>query len=203
MPRVPITSSVLFFGRSSRANACWSGADDAYVPSHARHRAPVCGLRGASCRKSTRKGNATRPIGRSRRRAFILKGSHQLDWGMKNRLARVFCAGKRPYRHAGDRPRLLSRPDHRARAHRSFHPAAVAVLRRAVLHARHFALDRAGGLDQADGAARQRRPEHPARGIVRRADRHGHGRRGAARTPPASASRFSSAASTRRAPSTT
>ena len=29
---------------------------------------------------------------------------------------------------------------------------------------------------KADGAARQRRPQHPARGALRRADRHGHGR---------------------------
>ena len=45
---------------------------------------------------------------------FYLKGSHQLDWGMKNRLARVFAPGNRPHRDAGDRPRLFSGPDHRA-----------------------------------------------------------------------------------------
>ena len=85
----------------------------------------------------------------------------------------------RPHRHAGDRPRLFPGPDHRARAHRPVDRAAAAVLRRAVLHPRHPALGDPGGIAEADGAARQRRPEHPARGTLRRADRHGHGRRGA------------------------
>src|ERR1039458_6574316 len=49
------------------------------------------------------------------------------------------CPWNRAHRDAGDRPRLLSGPDHRARTHRPLHRAAVAVLRRAVLPARHFA----------------------------------------------------------------
>ena len=93
---------------------------------------------------------------------FFLKGSHQLDWGMKNRLARIFNPAVRPHRDAGDRPRLLPGPDHRARAHRPVDRAAAALLRRAVLHARHPALGDPGASHEADGAARERRAEHPA-----------------------------------------
>ena len=71
---------------------------------------------------------------------FFLKGSHQLDWGMKNRLARTFNPALRPHRDAGDRPRLFPGPDHGPRAHRSLDRAAAAAMRRAVLHARHPAL---------------------------------------------------------------
>ena len=49
---------------------------------------------------------------------------------------------RRPHRDAGDRPRLLPGPDHRARAHRPVDRAAAAATRRAVLHARHPAFDR-------------------------------------------------------------
>ena len=89
-------------------------------------------------------------------------------------------SGIGPHRDAGGRPRLFPGADHRAGAHRSLDRSAAAPVRRAVLHARHPALADPGGVAEADGAARQRRPEHPARGTVRRADRHGHGRRGAA-----------------------
>ena len=73
-----------------------------------------------------------------------------------------------PHRDARRRPRLFPGPDHRARAHRPFHRPAIAVLRCAVLHARHFALAHSGGVPEADGAARERRPEHLARGTLRR-----------------------------------
>ena len=89
-------------------------------------------------------------------------------------------SGVRAHGDARRRPRLFPGPDLGARAHRPLDRAAVAAMRRAVLHARHLALGDPGRLRQADGAARQRRALDPARRIVRRADRHGHGRRGAA-----------------------
>ena len=55
---------------------------------------------------------------------FFLKGSAHYDWGMKNRLARIFNPKIGPHRHAGDRPRLLPGADHRPRAHRPHHRAA-------------------------------------------------------------------------------
>ena len=42
------------------------------------------------CPKPTRKANAIRPTQPQAAPGFFLKGSHQLDWGMKNRLARTF-----------------------------------------------------------------------------------------------------------------
>ena len=74
---------------------------------------------------------------------FFLKGSHQLDWGMKHRLSTPSIPS-RPDRDAGLRPRLLPGPDHRAGAHRPDDRAAAAALRRAVLHPRHRAFDDSG-----------------------------------------------------------
>ena len=44
---------------------------------------------------------------------FFLKGSASYDWGMKNRLSRIFRPDIGPHRHVGHRPRLLPRPDDR------------------------------------------------------------------------------------------
>ena len=44
---------------------------------------------------------------------FFLKGSNSLDWGMKNRLSRIFNPKTRAHRHAGHRSWLFSGADHR------------------------------------------------------------------------------------------
>ena len=144
------------------------------------HTFPAVAKRGASCRKPTRKANATRPTGRRRRRAFSSKARHQLDWGMKNRLARTFNpASGRTVMLAIDHGYFQGPTSGLERIDLSILPLLPSCdalfCTRGILR-----VDRAGGIAEADGAARQRRPEHPARGIVRRADRHGHGRRGAA-----------------------
>ena len=77
--------------------------------------------------------------------AFFLKGSNSLDWGMKNRLARIFNPATAANRDAGGGPRLLSGTDHRPGAHRRVHRAAGSLRRRADDHARRAAqLDSAG-----------------------------------------------------------
>ena len=71
---------------------------------------------------------------------FFLKGSHQLDWGMKNRLARTFNpATGRTVMLAVDHG-YFQGPTTGPGAHRPVHRAAAAPVRRAVLHARHPAL---------------------------------------------------------------
>ena len=108
---------------------------------------------------------------------FFLKGSHQLDWGMKNRLARTFNpASGRTVMLAVDHGYFQGPTTGLERIDLSIVPLLPAV-RRAVLHARHTAQRHPGQVAEADGAAGERRPQHPARGAVRRADRHGHGRR--------------------------
>ena len=72
---------------------------------------------------------------------FFLKGSGAYDWGMKNRLARIFRPDSGRTVMLADRPRLLPGPDDRPRAGRPQHRAARAVRRRADAHARHPALD--------------------------------------------------------------
>ena len=111
---------------------------------------------------------------------FFLKGCHQLDWGMKNRLARTFNPQSgRTVMLAIDHGYFQGPTSGLERIDLSILPLLPSCdalfCTRGILRS----ID-AGGLAEADGAARQRRPEHPARGAVRRADRHGHGRRGAA-----------------------
>ena len=110
---------------------------------------------------------------------FFLKGSHQLDWGMKNRLARIFNPASGPHRHAGHRPRLLPGADHRPGAHRPDHRAADAPVRRAVLHARHPALGDPARSRNKPMVLRASGGPSILQGAVQRGDRHGHGGRGA------------------------
>ncbi len=110
---------------------------------------------------------------------FFLKGCHQLDWGMKNRLARIFNPQSgRTVMLAIDHGYFQGPTSGLERIDLSILPL-LPSLRRAVLHPRHPALDRPGRFAEADGAARQRRPQHPARRALRRADRDGYGGRGA------------------------
>ena len=111
---------------------------------------------------------------------FFLKGTHQLDWGMKNRMARVFDpVSGRTVMLAIDHGYFQGPTTGLERIDLSIVPLLpncdALFCTRGILRSRH-----SGGMPEADGAARQRRPEHPARGTVRRADRHGHGRRDAA-----------------------
>ena len=85
---------------------------------------------------------------------FFLKGSHQLDWGMKNRLARIFNPQSgRTVMLAIDHGYFQGPTTGLERIDLSIVPLA-ALLRRAVLHPRHAALDDPGGLAEADRAAR-------------------------------------------------
>ena len=98
---------------------------------------------------------------------FFLKGSHQLDWGMKNRLARVFSpASGRTVMLAIDHGYFQGPTTGLERIDLSILPLLPSC--DALFCTRGIsAFDRAGGIAKADGAARQRRSEHPARGIVR------------------------------------
>ena len=111
---------------------------------------------------------------------FFLKGSHQLDWGMKNRLARVFNpASGRTVMLAVDHGYFQGPTSGLERIDLSIVPLLpqcdALFCTRGILRSRD-----PGRLPKADGAARQRRALDPARGTLRRADRHGHGRRRAA-----------------------
>ena len=106
---------------------------------------------------------------------FYLKGSHQLDWGMKNRLARVFApATGRTVMLAIDHGYFQGPTTGLERIDLSILPLLSSCdalfctrgILRSIVPAE---------FNEADGAARERRSEHPARGIVRRADRDGHG----------------------------
>ena len=71
---------------------------------------------------------------------FFLKGSHQLDWGMKNRLARTFNPKSgRTVMLAIDHG-YFQGPTTGLERIDLVHRAAAAAMRRAVLHARHPAL---------------------------------------------------------------
>ena len=92
---------------------------------------------------------------------FYLKGSHQLDWGMKNRLARIFAPTTgRTVMLAIDHG-YFQGPTTGLERIDSQHRAAVVLLRRLVLYARHPAVRNSGRVHQADGTACQRRAEHP------------------------------------------
>ncbi len=81
---------------------------------------------------------------------------------MKNRLARTFNPQSgRTVMLAIDHGYFQGPTTGLERIDLSIVPLLPSV-RRAVLHPRHPALDDPGGLAEADGAARQRRPEHPA-----------------------------------------
>ena len=60
---------------------------------------------------------------------FHVRGARAYDWGMQNRLSRIFRPELGPDGDAGDRPRLLPGPDHRARAGRRQHRARSSATR--------------------------------------------------------------------------
>ena len=60
---------------------------------------------------------------------FFLKGSNAYDWGMKNRLARIFNPEVGKHRDAGLRPRLLPGADHGARARGPEHQSPGSPMR--------------------------------------------------------------------------
>ncbi len=106
---------------------------------------------------------------------FYLKGSHQLDWGMKNRMARVFDpASGRTVMLAVDHGYFQGPTTGLERIDLSIVPLLPSCdalfCTRGILRTRH-----SGGMPETDGAPRQRRSEHFARRTLRRADRHGHG----------------------------
>ncbi len=110
---------------------------------------------------------------------FFLKGAGSLDWGMKNRLARIFRPSSRAHRDAGRRPRLLPGAHHRPGAPRPGDPAAAAARRRPDGDPRGHPHQRDRGHRQARRRARQRRPQRAA-GALRRAPGDEHRGRGAA-----------------------
>ena len=134
---------------------------------------------------------------------FFLKGSHQLDWGMKNRLARTFNPAVRPHRDAGRSTTAISRarpPGLSASTCRSCRCCrnATRCSARAASCARSSRRTRRSRWCCAPAAARASCARNcpTSRSPWTWTTRCGS-------TPPASASRCSSAASTRRARCTT
>ena len=110
---------------------------------------------GTRCLKQTHRARRTSSSTRPRRPTrFFLKGSSGYDWGMQNRLARIFRPETGPHGHARHRPRLLPGPDHRPRAGRLSIVAARAARRRA-------------DADPRDACARRSRPTHRGGVVVR------------------------------------
>ena len=94
---------------------------------------------------------------------FFLKGSHQLDWGMKNRLARIFNpATGRTVMLAIDHGYFQGPTTGLERIDLTIVPLLPScdalICTRGILRSRH-----SGRVRQSRGAARQRRPEHPRR----------------------------------------
>ena len=90
---------------------------------------------------------------------FLLTGCQSLDWGMQNRLARIFRpATGRTVMLAIDHGYFQGPTTGLERVDLS-DPAAAPVRRRADDHARDGPLDHPRGDRSADRAARQRRPE--------------------------------------------
>ena len=69
--------------------------------------------------------------------AFFLKGCNSIDWGMKNRLSKIFDPNFGQDSHAGHRPWVFSGSDHRPRAGGRYHPAASALRRHSYAYAGH------------------------------------------------------------------
>jgi putative autoinducer-2 (AI-2) aldolase len=106
---------------------------------------------------------------------FYLKGSHHLDWGMKNRLARVFDpATGRTVMLAIDHGYFQGPTTGLERIDLSIVPLLPSC-DALVLYAWNSALVDSGSVYKAKGTARQRRTKHSPGRTIRRTDRHGHG----------------------------
>ena len=133
---------------------------------------------------------------------FFLKGSGAYDWGMKNRLARIFRPESgRTVMLAIDHGYFQGPTTGLERIDLNIVP--IAPYADALMLTRGIApLDDPGHAPRRDRDAGERRPEHP-QGPLERADRGRHRGRRADERPRASPCRCSSAASTRRSRSRT
>ncbi len=87
-------------------------------------------------------------------RGFFLKGASSLDWGMKNRLSRIFNPD------TGRTVMVFPGPNHRTGANRPEYCAADALCRCCNADAGDSANHSTALADQTNRHAVQRRPEH-------------------------------------------
>ena len=127
----------------------------------------------------SRPSSSTR-TSRSGTAAFFLKGSGAYDWGMQNRLARIFRPESgRTVMLAIDHGYFQGPTTGLERVDLNIVPLA-AHADALMLHPRHAALERPAAIQQRVRGAGERRPEHP-QGALERAARDRHRRRRPAR----------------------